>query len=722
MRGLFWFLLLSAGLLRPVLAPAGLAAHEVLLLVNARSARSLEVANHFVQLRRIPARNVVYLELPDAVLAPAAQISPDDFTRYIWEPARAAVLERDIDAQVLAWVYSVDFPVRVSTDPVTSLTGLTFLKNRVPEDPTILDRGRYLSPLFAGPDAPGGHQISGGSLIRMREVLGDQMPVPAMMLGFCGARGNDVDAVLASLRRGQASDRSAPRGTVYWIEGEDIRARMRNWQFASAQAELTELSVRADISTDLPAALPGIIGLQMGLADVQPDRAGSFLPGAMAEHVTSHGAEFDKPIHTKITEWIRAGATATAGTVVEPYANWSKFPNARFFPHYARGHTLLESFYLSLLSPGQLLLLGEPLARPWAPRFALTLISMEDNPLKGEAAFVAAMMPEMQEGLIGYRVVMNGEALPTSSTSPSFSFDTADLDDGYHELRVVAHMRNIITHSVMSRLDIEVANKDRFVRIEAPVAHAELDGTTPFSVRIDVAGEPERVEWLHNLRVLDAAPDGERTWRIDPRALGAGPVQLHARAVYDDGMNVLSPPLPLTIQRPGPALPPMTDRTHWIPDADSSPLRPEDGAVAHAMRAEPVSGLNRYAAVLTIPGGTAAQDAQSVAGLVFDYQDAANYRFFAWHGAPSAWSFGTVEDGQVRHQLQRGAPLLRGAAREIELLFDAAGVTAYVQGTAIATWPGQAHADGRRIGIMAAGRPAFFEHIQFAGVKNEENE
>ena len=114
---------------RPVLA---LGPHEVLVLVNDRSADSAEIAGEYVKLRNIPEGNVVRLRLPGSNAVPPLEITPDEFTKFIWEPAVRAVKERGIGDQILTWVYSVDFPTTIKFDPELSIMGLTFLRNRYP--------------------------------------------------------------------------------------------------------------------------------------------------------------------------------------------------------------------------------------------------------------------------------------------------------------------------------------------------------------------------------------------------------------------------------------------------------------------------------------------------------------------------------------------------------------------------------------------------------------
>ena len=65
--------------------------------------------------------------------------------------------------------------------------------------------------------------------------------------------------------------------------------------------------------------------------------------------------------------WLKAGATASYGTVLEPCNYTEKFPDpAIAVPRYYRGATALEAYWSSVEWPGEGLFIGEPLAAPWA--------------------------------------------------------------------------------------------------------------------------------------------------------------------------------------------------------------------------------------------------------------------------------------------------------------------------------------------------------------------
>lgn len=714
---------------------AGLGPHEVLVLVNQESPHSMEAANHFIQLRRVPPQNVVYLSLPDRVLEPAAEISPDEFTTLIWEPALRAIEERKLD-HVLAWIYSVDFPVRITTKPATSLMGMTFMRNQFPADAEDVDKGRYFSRLYAGPDQADGPMALGGSLIRYREEQGNHpMPVPSMMLGFMGSRGTDMETVLHTLRNGVVGDFSAPRGTVYWMTGTDIRSTIREWEFPIARKELTALSIRSVISDTFPSLKNDVIGLQIGLQGLDMHHVAPPLPGAMTEHLTSHAASFHLPQQTKLTDWLRAGATASAGTVTEPYSIWTKFPHARFFAHYARGHTMLESFYLSIRSPTQILLVGEPLSRPWAPRLMVTLIGLEDNPIHGEASFIADLSPKLPGVNIDVRFYLDGLPLAAASENNAIKLDTQKLSDGYHELRAVSYARGPLVQSVQNQLAIEVNNHGRAVRITDPAPRAAIDPFHPMALHVDVDDKPDRLEVVHNGRVLASSEGVTNSLSIDPLRLGAGPVRLFVVARYADGMKVQSLPLNVEIQRahPSPAL--QAVRADLL-NAERS-VRPDGSAAERTggtleaigengqlftpastnhipdliLLADFSGELRALSARITIPSTRPVHPKSELAGLVFGYESPEHYDFFILHGGPSAWSFGRCRNGRMEFVIERGALILNGTRHHIELLFDDQGATAYVNGESIATWA-EATAKGR-IGVLAIRQPVLIEDFVY---------
>jgi uncharacterized protein (TIGR03790 family) len=105
---------------------------------------------------------------------------------------------------------------------------------------------------------------------------------------------------------------------------------------------------------------------QTGLARVDKLDTLHFLPGALADHLTSFGGDLLGSGQMSSLRWLEAGATASYGTVSEPCNHWQKFPHPQILlQHYLSGATAIEAYWRSVAWPAQGLFIGEPLARPY---------------------------------------------------------------------------------------------------------------------------------------------------------------------------------------------------------------------------------------------------------------------------------------------------------------------------------------------------------------------
>jgi tetratricopeptide (TPR) repeat protein len=119
----------------------GLAASDVVVVVNAGSLNSRTLANHYVALRGIPAVNVVVLEgVPNSETIPVA-----DFREKILKPLLAELERRKLVGQIHCVAYSADFPsaIDISSDlkeipdlhqvftPAASINSLTYFYAQV---------------------------------------------------------------------------------------------------------------------------------------------------------------------------------------------------------------------------------------------------------------------------------------------------------------------------------------------------------------------------------------------------------------------------------------------------------------------------------------------------------------------------------------------------------------------------------------------------------------
>ena len=460
------FCLSAAAAFLAALNAAALGPHEVLLLVNTNSQRSIDIAAEYARLRSVPGINVVKLGIPMEQGVFPVGISAEDFTRRIWVPANEAVKDRGIGDHVLVWIYSVDFPTKVTMTPQVSINGMTFMRNK-PVEAALISNGAWRSPLFTSPINAGGGGVSPSQSFDVsRAWLGDDMPLPSMMLGYAGERGNSKEAILDCIESGVKSDRTRPTGTVYFVTGGDIRSKAREWQFPVAKQRLLTMGVASVVTNSMPPGQTNILGMMVGLADLVPRQFGRFLQGSIADHLTSCAADFQTPVQTKLAAWIEAGVAVSSGTVVEPMALWTKFPCAWIYVHYATGCTAIESLYQGVSCPLQLLFVGEPLACPWAPDASMTLTGLEATVVSGIVAVRASVASRADRTFSRCMFLLDGRTIPGASGikatqaggGNAIEIDTSSLSNGPYVLRAVAYSTGSVHSQVFTEKAFVVKN------------------------------------------------------------------------------------------------------------------------------------------------------------------------------------------------------------------------------------------------------------------------
>lgn len=684
-------------LVAPALARAQ-GPHEIALIVNQNSHDSIEIAHTYAHLRRIPPSNIIYLDLPNNPDSLRAEISLSDFQRLIYEPVQKELTERKLQDHILAWIYSADFPIRITTAAPISLTGATFVRGEVPQREQI-DQGTFPSPFFRGPVREGETGGPAGSLQEFAVVLQDKMPLPSMMLGYTGARGLPAETILDGLRRAITADGTKPRDPVYFHLGDDVRSTARRWQFEGIATELKEIGIPSIISSNRPLENAPLSGLMLGTA-YTADSWGRLQPGSIADNLTSLGAYFHIHEQTRISHWLAAGAAASAGTVGEPYANWRKFPHARIFAHYTRGCTALESYLQSVASPLQLLPVGDPLCRPWSRPIPLTLISLEDTkaPLSGIASFHASsLVPNLN-----ILFLLDGRTVPTAGNTTGIRIDTHILSDGYHELTAVAYSPGPIRSQGLAKLGFTVKNRDQSAHIALAEGTAtNLDLTRPIKLSIGSSTNATRYTLIVNERTLWEGPasPNDQTVTLPASTIGPGPARLQLLADFPNHAQVQSTPLPIHIQRLNrPPSPPsitvsnLADHTTQLtahsadPDRDAVQItwfsdlttrqlagaktqpaltQADDGTWTLATAgggalvefADPLPPNTRELTALIKTQPVLYNSGSQIGGIAFDIKDDQNYSCFGWHWEEGGWILGRVENGRLVRIATRGTPL-----------------------------------------------------------------
>lgn len=192
--------------------------------------------------------------------------------------------------------------------------------------------------------------------------------LPSFLLAAIGGEGTTVDEAVTYLERAVRADHSFPTGTVYFAITGDVRTTTRSGSFPESLLLLKELGGDGRIErAALPKSQTDCMGVTVGTANFDWAASGSqFLPGALADNLTSTGGVMHRPGQTKLTEFLKAGAAAASGTVTEPFALQFKFPLPQLHGFYLQGASAVEAFYAAVASPYQLLIVGDPLCQPYA--------------------------------------------------------------------------------------------------------------------------------------------------------------------------------------------------------------------------------------------------------------------------------------------------------------------------------------------------------------------
>lgn len=591
---MFRTFLLVLSFLIPPPSWSGGSPETTLLVVNADSAISLAVANEYIRLRELPERQVLWLRQ----LPVGDTLDIDAFRRHILDPIRNHLIKTGLGERIDLIAYSAGFPYgvdfsydlqRAGREPhkrigsVGSLTGLTYFLHRV----AAMDIG-YLQPhanqyfrlprkdergdgigfdpsrAFHSrhPWRQGNPQATGSSFDRY---------YLSVMLGYDGVRGNSLPEMLAYLDRAASADGTSPEGTVYLMENRNIRSRVRQPLFPvlvkamRERGRAVEIIAQGERGQDgrIPHDRIDIIGLVAGTRLFEWEDSGSrMLPGAIAESFTSYGGHFSHAAQTKLSEFLRHGAAGSSGAVQEPFSFIEKFPVPQLHRYYADGSSLAEAFYQSVASPYQLIVVGDPLVRPFA-RFAELELASPDvmQDWRGEVSLQPIARAPPGETLDRVEIWIDGVPLGEAGVGETVALDTRTLADGAHELRLVAVAAGPMETRSYRRWLVRVNNRERQVSLHAHRGQVPYGETLHLS---GLAAGATGIRLYQGTRELAEVKVREGQWQVGVPVsqLGQGTVGLWAEAHYPDGARARSMPLSLRV------LPPPV---HPVPAGESTP-------------------------------------------------------------------------------------------------------------------------------------------------------
>jgi hypothetical protein len=235
--------------------------------------------------------------------------------------------------------------------------------------------------------------------------------------------------------------------------------------------------------------------------------------------------------------------------VAEPYSIYLKFPSPLIQVHYARGCTLAEAFCQSVYGPYQLLIVGDPLCRPWAEIPQVTVAGIEPGGVvRGAVTLKPAATVAGGKPVERFELFLDGLRIAECKPGGTLSRDTTPLADGHHELRVVAIGPGPIESQGRQIVPVRLDNHGR--QIEAllvPKGPLRADKRLLIAVR---SPGSFGVVVIQGSRIVGRRIGDQGQIEIPPNTLGAGPVQLRVAGLGSGGSpsNVMAAPLEFVME------------------------------------------------------------------------------------------------------------------------------------------------------------------------------
>lgn len=314
------------------MSSAGVTPETLAIIVNDADPHSRQVARYYQARRRIPAANIIHVSF-----APGKPL----LSQPAFEKIRKEVVARtpaNIQAYALTWAA----PYRVECMSITTAFAFGFDKKFCSQNCNTTRPSPYFNSDSRAPYSDHG--------IR-----------PTMALA-----GISVEEVKKLIDRGVISDASFPHGTGYLVSTADKARNVRATLYQTILQYLGEkLSLKIVHADDIQNR-SDVLFYFTGITKVNGLQTLRFLPGAIADHLTSAGGQLTDSGQMSSLRWLEAGATGSYGAVIEPCNLPGKFPSPGIvMNHYLQGESLIEAYWKSVAMPGEGIFIGEPLARPF---------------------------------------------------------------------------------------------------------------------------------------------------------------------------------------------------------------------------------------------------------------------------------------------------------------------------------------------------------------------
>lgn len=321
------------GYAKALQTPFNISSNNLALIVNDADPSSEYVANYYQLAHDIPDENIIHVTLKTL----HAKLSVEEFN----------TLSNYLHSKLLPQHHAVLFvwhsPYQVKCQSLTSAFTLGLDPNICAKTCGPSNKNPFFNGLYTYKKQTHTNPIS--------------MLLPTQ----------DIDVALNVIDQGVLSKQGVFQSHAYYLKTSDKARNSRAIYFPKngvsfKRTGLSVINKHAEYLIDTH----DIMIYQTGAAHVKHLPTLTFLPGALADHLTSFGGKLDGAGQMSVMAWLRAGATASYGTVSEPCNYWQKFPNSSVLLRwYVAGDTAIEAYWKSVAWPAQGLFVGDPLAHPF---------------------------------------------------------------------------------------------------------------------------------------------------------------------------------------------------------------------------------------------------------------------------------------------------------------------------------------------------------------------
>jgi uncharacterized protein (TIGR03790 family) len=314
-----------------------LLAKNVAVIVNTDNPNSVKMGEYYLQLRNIPKQNLIKVSIPNS----PKKLTIEQFYRLKEDVYKK--IHPDIEVLLMVWTA----PYAVECNSITAAMTLGYDAELCKSTCHAGQQSAYFDSDVNKPSAIG---------------LKLSMLLPT----------DSIQLAKSVIERGVLSGLNTQNASAYFVITADKARNSRAIYFPKSQYLPEKKLTIKTIFAETIMGKQDVMFYQTGRMVVNDLNTLNFLPGALADHLTSTGGDLLNDAQMSSLRWLESGATASYGTVSEPCSYWQKFPNSNvLLKHYLSGSSAIEAYWKSVAWPAQGVFIGEPLAAPYCRYCAL---------------------------------------------------------------------------------------------------------------------------------------------------------------------------------------------------------------------------------------------------------------------------------------------------------------------------------------------------------------